>query len=108
MAYKRRYLKGNTRWHYQYVVDSAAQELIDLYGTDPEQVESALDLASDYERGHIFTEKLLRARGSKETMFLGASTIRPLLKKVIPTVEFIARPRLSKLTYSGSKKITRL
>jgi len=50
VAYKRRYLKGNTRWHYQYVVDSAAQELIDLYGTDPEQVESALDLASDYER----------------------------------------------------------
>ena len=50
VAYKRRYLKGNTRWVYQYVVDSAAQELIDLYGTDPEQVESALDLASDYER----------------------------------------------------------
>ena len=50
VANKRRYLKGNTRWVYQYVVDSAAQELIDLYGTDPEQVESALDLASDYER----------------------------------------------------------
>ena len=50
VAYKRRYLKGNTRWVYQYVVDSAAQELIDLYGTDPEDVESALDLASDYER----------------------------------------------------------
>ena len=50
VAYKRRYLKGNTRWVYQYVVDSAAQELIDLYGIDPEQVESALDLASDYER----------------------------------------------------------
>ena len=50
VAYKRRYLKGNTRWVYQYVVDSAAQELIDLYGTNPEDVESALDLASDYER----------------------------------------------------------
>ena len=50
VAYKRRYLKGNTRWVYQYVVDSAAQELIDLYDTDPEDVESALDLASDYER----------------------------------------------------------
>ncbi len=49
VAYKRRYLKG-TKWHYQFVVDSAAQELIDLYGADPEKIESALDLASDYER----------------------------------------------------------
>ena len=49
VAYKRRYLK-NRRWHYQYVVDSAAQEMIDLYGTKPQEIESALDLASDYER----------------------------------------------------------
>jgi len=50
VAYKRRYLKNGTKWHYQYVVDSAAQELIDLYGADPENIESALDLASDYKR----------------------------------------------------------
>jgi len=50
VAYKRRYLKNGTKWHYQYVVDSAAQELIDLYGTEPENIESALDLASDYKR----------------------------------------------------------
>lgn len=50
VAYKRRYLKNGTEWHYQYVVDSAAQELIDRYGTDPDKIESALDLASDYER----------------------------------------------------------
>ena len=50
MAYKRRYLKGNKKWHYQYVVDSAAQELIDLYGVNPDKVESALDLASQYEK----------------------------------------------------------
>ena len=43
-------MKGGTRWHYQYVVDSAAQELIDLYGVDPEKIESALDLADDYKR----------------------------------------------------------
>ena len=49
VAYKRRYLK-NRRWHYQYVVDSAAQEMIDLYDTDPDQIESAMDLATDYER----------------------------------------------------------
>lgn len=50
VAYKRRYLKGQNRWVYQYVVDSAAQELISLYGTDPDKVESAIDLADDYER----------------------------------------------------------
>ena len=54
VAYKRRYLKGNSRWVYQYVVDSAAQELIDLYGAKPETVESALDLAEDYERRMAF------------------------------------------------------
>ena len=54
VAYKRRYLKGNTRWVYQYVVDSAAQELIDRYGASPNNVESALDLAEDYERRMAF------------------------------------------------------
>ena len=49
VAYKRRYLKGKDRWAYQYVVDSAAQELIEFYGADPEKVESALDLADKYE-----------------------------------------------------------
>ena len=50
VAYKRRYLKGKDRWVYQYVVDSAAQELISLYGVDPDKVESAIDLADDYKR----------------------------------------------------------
>jgi len=50
VAYKRRYLKGGTRWHYQYVVDSAAQDLIDRYGADPDKIESAIDLAADPER----------------------------------------------------------
>ena len=49
VSYKRRYLK-NKRWHYQYVVDSAAQEMIELYGIKPDKIESALDLAEDYER----------------------------------------------------------
>ena len=50
VAYKRRYLKGGTDWHYQYVVDSAAQDLIDRYGADPDKIESAIDLAADPER----------------------------------------------------------
>jgi len=54
VAYKRRYLKGQNRWVYQYVVDNAAQELIDRYGADPDRIESALDLAQDYERRMAF------------------------------------------------------
>jgi ribonucleoside-diphosphate reductase alpha chain len=53
VAYKRRYLKGQ-RWHYQYVVDSAAQEIIDLYDVKPESIESAIDLATDYKRRMSF------------------------------------------------------
>jgi len=54
VSYRRRYLKGQSRWHYQYVVDSAAQEIIDLYGTNPEKIESAIDLAENYERRIAF------------------------------------------------------
>ena len=54
VSYKRRYLKGQNRWHYQYVVDSAAQEIMDIYGTDPSKIESAIDLAEDYERRMSF------------------------------------------------------
>jgi ribonucleoside-diphosphate reductase alpha chain len=54
VAYKRRYLKGQNDWHYQYVVDGTAQELIDLYGIDPDSIESAVDLASDFERRIAF------------------------------------------------------
>lgn len=54
VAYKRRYLKDGTDWHYQYVVDGTAQELIDRYGADPERIESAIDLAADPERRIAF------------------------------------------------------
>ena len=54
VAYKRRYLKNGTEWHYQHVVDSAAQQMIDAYGVDPESIESALDLAADPERRIAF------------------------------------------------------
>lgn len=50
VAFKRRYLVGGTEWRYQYVIDSAAQGLIDRYGIDPDKIESAIDLAADYER----------------------------------------------------------
>ena len=67
-----------------------------------------IQLAADPERGHIFTQRLLDARGDLETMFLGAETIKPLLRRLVPEINFVSRPRFSKLTYTGSKKLTRL
>jgi ATP-dependent RNA helicase SUPV3L1/SUV3 len=67
-----------------------------------------IQLAADPERGHIFTDRLLNARGFAETMFLGSDTMRPIIRRLVPGVEFISRPRLSSLTYAGPKKLTRL
>ncbi len=67
-----------------------------------------VQLAADADRGHIFTDRILHARGVSETMFLGAETIKPLIRKLVPGAEFISRPRFSKLAYTGSKKLTRL
>ncbi|MDO1560018.1 DEAD/DEAH box helicase [Brevundimonas sp. 2R-24] len=67
-----------------------------------------IQLAQDPERGHVFTHRLLNARGEAETMFLGSSAMAPLLRRLIPGVEITGRDRLSVLTYAGSKKITRL
>ncbi len=67
-----------------------------------------IQMCADPERGHVFTDRLLRARGMDETMLLGADTMRPLLQRLFPDIEIIARPRFSTLSYGGSKKVTRL
>ncbi len=67
-----------------------------------------IQLCGDGERGHVFTDRLLHARGLGETMLLGADTIRPLLRRLVPEAEFISRPRFSTLRYVGPKKATRL
>ncbi len=67
-----------------------------------------IQLCADPDRGHVFTERLLHARGLVETMFLGAETIRPLLQRLIPKAEVETRPRLSQLTYAGPAKLVRL
>ncbi len=67
-----------------------------------------IQLCADAERGHVFTDRLLHARGRNETMFLGAESMRPLVKKLVPEAVFEQRPRFSKLSYAGEKKITRL
>ena len=67
-----------------------------------------IQMCADSERGHVFTDRLLKARGEEETMFLGADTIKRRLRQLVPGIEFMERPRLSTLTYAGSRKITRL
>ncbi|MCB1504841.1 MAG: helicase [Hyphomicrobiaceae bacterium] len=67
-----------------------------------------IQLCADPERGHVFTDRLLNARGREETLLLGAQTMREAISDIIPGANFVSRPRLSKLTYSGEKKITRL
>jgi ATP-dependent RNA helicase SUPV3L1/SUV3 len=67
-----------------------------------------IQLCADPERGHVFTDRLLRARGLHETLFLGAETMRPAIAALVPGATFTRRDRLSTLTYSGSKKISRM
>ncbi len=65
-------------------------------------------LGADRERGHIFTDRLLHARGREETMLLGSSTLEPMVRALIPEAEIVTRPRFSTLTYAGTAKLSRL
>ena len=65
-------------------------------------------LAADRERGHVFTDRLLHARGREETMILGAATLEPLVRALIPKAEITERPRFSTLTHIGPRKLSRL
>ncbi len=67
-----------------------------------------VQLASDLERGHIFTDRILHLRGVEETLLLGSQTMQPILQHLLPGLNVVTRPRLSQLVHSGSKKITRL
>ena len=67
-----------------------------------------IQLCADLERGHVFADRLLNARGDDETMFLGAATMRPAFTRLVPQAEFVSRPRFSDLAYTGAKKLTRL
>ena len=67
-----------------------------------------IQLSADLERGHIFTDRLLKSRGKLETIFLGAETMREPIKSLIPDVLLQSRKRMSSLTYAGSKKISRM
>jgi ATP-dependent RNA helicase SUPV3L1/SUV3 len=67
-----------------------------------------VQLGTDFERGHVFTDRMLNFRARDETLVLGAATMRPMVEKLLPGAHIISRPRLSMLTYAGEKKLTRL
>jgi ATP-dependent RNA helicase SUPV3L1/SUV3 len=67
-----------------------------------------VQLGSDLERGHVFTDRMLNRRGRDETLVLGAATVRPMVERLLPGAHVLTRPRLSQLTFAGEKKITRL
>ena len=65
-------------------------------------------LGSDPERGHVFTDRMLRARGREETLILGSDTLRPMIRQLLPEAEIVSRPRFSTLRHAGSVKLSRL
>jgi ATP-dependent RNA helicase SUPV3L1/SUV3 len=67
-----------------------------------------VQLGADFERGHVFTDRMLNLRAREETLVLGAATVRPMVEKLLPGAHIIGRPRLSNLAFAGEKKITRL
>ena len=88
-------------------VESMPQTLADGSAFDFAAIDE-IQMCSDADRGHIFTDRLLNFRGSRETMFMGAETVKGLIQALVPDVEFQTRPRLSTLRYTGYKKLTRL
>ncbi|MCU4653645.1 helicase-related protein [Roseibacterium sp. SDUM158016] len=67
-----------------------------------------IQLCADLERGHVFTDRLLHARGLHETLFLGSDTMRNAIAALVPGVQFMRRERMSELTHTGSKKVSRM
>jgi ATP-dependent RNA helicase SUPV3L1/SUV3 len=65
-------------------------------------------LGIDPERGHVFTDRMLRALGREETLILGSDTLKPLIRKLLPEAEIVSRPRFSTLRYAGAAKLSRL
>lgn len=92
----------NPRWFICTVESMPVDRLVAFLAIDE------IQLCADPERGHVFTDRLLHARGTDETMFLGADTVRGLIKRLVPDVEIETRKRFSKLSYTGPRKLGRL
>ena len=67
-----------------------------------------VQLAADLDRGHTFTDRVLNRRGTDETLLIGAQTMERALLDLLPGAHVVVRPRLSKLTFAGERKISRL
>ena len=67
-----------------------------------------IQLCADPERGHVFTDRLLRARGQHETLFLGSDSMRGIIRTLVPEADLMSRERMSQLSYGGARKISRM
>ncbi|MCB2059465.1 MAG: helicase-related protein [Novosphingobium sp.] len=65
-------------------------------------------LSADRERGHVFTDRLLHARGREETLILGSATLEPMVRALVPEAEIVSRPRFSTLSHAGARKLSRI
>ena len=95
-------IPSNAKYFLCTVESMPIDKQLDFVGIDE------IQMCSDHERGHIFTDRLLNMRGNKLTMFMGSNTIKNIITKLDDDIEFIDRKRLSKLSYSGHKKISRI
>ena len=95
-------IPSNAKYFLCTVESMPLDKSVDFIGIDE------IQMCADHERGHIFTDRLLNMRGSKLTMLMGSNTIKNLILKLEGDIEFIIRNRLSKLTYAGHKKISRI
>ncbi len=95
-------IPSNAKYYFCTVESMPVDRNLDFVGIDE------IQMCSDHERGHIFTERLLNLRGEKLTMFMGSNSMKNIIEKLEEDIEYIDRKRLSKLTYSGHKKISRI
>ncbi len=95
-------IPSNAKYFLCTVESMPIDKVLEFVGVDE------IQMCADHERGHIFTDRLINMRGSKLTMFMGSNTIKGIVSKLNDDVEFLDRKRLSKLTYSGHKKISRI
>ena len=95
-------IPGSPKYYICTVESMPQNKLVDFVAIDE------IQMCTDHERGHIFTDRLLNSRGDKLTMFLGSHTIKDTISLLINNIEFVNRERYSKLSYSGYRKISRL
>jgi ATP-dependent RNA helicase SUPV3L1/SUV3 len=95
-------IPSNAKYYLCTVESMPIDKQLDFVGVDE------IQMCADHERGHIFTDRLLNLRGNKLTMLMGSNTIKNIISKLDDDIEFINRKRLSNLSYSGHKKISRI